>query len=63
MVQKVPCPPPRGDIGAPKDSPPPLKFQKLQSPENMPLQNSPAPLKSGQGGWWGGSYPEQSFFY
>ena len=55
MVQKVPCPPPpRGDIGAPKDSPPPLKFQKLQSPENMPLQNSPAPLKSGQGevvGW------------
>ena len=47
MGRKVPPPP--GDT-----APPPLKFQKSSAPENILLQNSPAPpLISGSGGGWG----------
>ena len=44
MGQRVPGPP-LGDIG-------PKKFQRSKAPNNIPLQNSPAVLKSG-----GGLYP------
>ena len=44
MDQKVPGP--LSDIQAPK------KFKEAKPPENLPLQNSASPLKSG-----GGSYP------
>ena len=48
MGQKVPGPP-RRYRPLPKDSPPPKNIKKSQPQENIPLQNSPALLKSGGG--------------
>ena len=55
MGLKVPGPPWEIQFSS-KDSSP-WNFNKAQPSENMPFQNSPAPLKS-EGG--GGSYPEIS---
>ena len=37
--------PPRRYSPSPKGKPPPRNFKKAQPPENIPLQNSPAPLR------------------
>ena len=56
MGQKVPGTP-RKYRPSLKNSP--LKFQKKQHPEKIPLQNSPVPLKIREGGGGGGSYPDR----
>ena len=54
MGQKVPGTP-RKYRPSLKNSP--LKFQKKQHPEKIPLQNSPVPLKIREGGGGGGFIP------